>query len=274
MVTFEEAASMLDEAVDELPQEIFDKLNGGVNLIPSRRTDEHGLLVMGMYIVDQMGRHVEIYYGSFKERYRNAPPERWKRELTKTLKHELTHHIESLAYDRSLEKWDAEHVAKLLSGLEDEPLEASSVLFVDADGAGLAPMASVMFGHAALDMGCPDLSSSYAGANETPAEHMNAKAVKAAALYGVDISKLRPRCVDRKLIESYDVALCMTEEQGDSLAERWPEFDERIICLGESDIRTPKLETQGAWNRLAGRIAEEIRCLMDELMGETGDEDT
>lgn len=103
---------------------------------------------------------------------------------------------------------------------------------------------------------------------------MNAKAVKAAALYGVDISKLRPRCVDRKLLESYDVALCMTEEQGDSLAERWPEFDERIICLGESDIRTPKLETQGAWNRLAGRIAEEIRCLMDELMGETGDEDT
>ena len=122
MVTFEEAASMLDEAVDALPQEIFDKLNGGVNLIPARRTDEHGLLVMGMYFVDQMGRHVEIYYGSFKERFHNAPPERWKRELTRTLKHELTHHIENLAYDRSLEKWDAEHVAKLLSGLEDEPL--------------------------------------------------------------------------------------------------------------------------------------------------------
>ena len=74
MVTFEEAASMLDEAVDALPQEIFDKLNGGVNLIPARRTDEHGLLVMGMYFVDQMGRHVEIYYGSFKERFHNAPP--------------------------------------------------------------------------------------------------------------------------------------------------------------------------------------------------------
>ena len=57
MVKFEEAAAMLDEAVDALPQEIFDKLNGGVNLIPARRTDEHGLLVMGMYFVDQMGRH-------------------------------------------------------------------------------------------------------------------------------------------------------------------------------------------------------------------------
>ena len=62
MVTFEEAASMLDEAVDALPQEIFDKLNGGVNLIPARRTDEHGLLVMGMYFVDQM---VLIFYSIF-----------------------------------------------------------------------------------------------------------------------------------------------------------------------------------------------------------------
>ena len=52
MVTFEEAAAMLDEAADSLPEEIFDKLNGGVNLLPARRTDEHGLLVMGMYFVD------------------------------------------------------------------------------------------------------------------------------------------------------------------------------------------------------------------------------
>ena len=96
---------------------------------------------------------------------------------------------------------------------------------------------------------------------------------EAAAQYGVDISQLRPRAVDRHLLESYDVALCMTEEQGDSLAERWPEFDERIICLGESDIRVPKFETQGAWNRLAERIAEEVRFLMDELMGDTGDDD-
>lgn len=142
MVTFEEAAAMLDEAADSLPEEIFDKLNGGVNLLPARRTDEHGLLVMGMYFVDQMGRHIEIYYGSFKERFAAAPPERWKRELAKTLKHELTHHLENLAYDRSLERWDAEHVAWLLSGLEDEPLEAESVLFVDADGSGLAAMAA------------------------------------------------------------------------------------------------------------------------------------
>ncbi|MFR3290308.1 MAG: hypothetical protein ACLTSG_08640 [Lachnospiraceae bacterium] len=166
MVTFEEAAAMLDEAVDALPQEIFNKLNGGVNLLPARRTDENGLLVMGMYFVDQMGRHVEIYYGSFRERYAAAAPERWRRELTRTLKHELTHHIENLAYDRSLERWDAEHVAQLLQGLEDEPLEAESILFVDADGAGLAAIACAMFEQAARDEGCPELRAGFASTGE------------------------------------------------------------------------------------------------------------
>ena len=123
MTTFEEAAKMLDEAAESLPPEIFERLNGGVNLLPARRTDQNGLLVMGTYNVNAMGRYVEIYYGSFRSLYRDAPPEKWRRELTKTLKHELTHHVESLAGDRSLEKWDERHVAELLSGLA-EPLRA------------------------------------------------------------------------------------------------------------------------------------------------------
>lgn len=273
MVTFEEAAAMLDEAADSLPEEIFDKLNGGVNLLPARRTDEHGLLVMGMYFVDQMGRHIEIYYGSFKERFAAAPPERWKRELTKPLKHELTHHLENLAYDRSLERWDAEHVAWLLSGLEDEPLEAESVLFVDADGSGLAAMAAAMFAQAAKDANCPELRGAAASAGEC-VSGPDPKAVRAAERYGLDISGAVPRRADRALLESYDAALCMTEEQGDALAALWPDLDERILCLGETDIRPPKLATQGAWNRLADRLAEEIRYLMDELTGEDEDEDS
>ena len=76
---------------------------------------------MGTYNVNQMGRYVEIYYGSFRRKYPDAPPEKCARELVRTLKHELTHHIESLAMDRSLEKWDEQHVAELLAGLDDEP---------------------------------------------------------------------------------------------------------------------------------------------------------
>ena len=58
--------------------------------------------------------------GSFRRKYPDASPEKCARELVRTLKHELTHHIESLAMDRSLEKWDEQHVAELLAGLDDE----------------------------------------------------------------------------------------------------------------------------------------------------------
>ena len=71
MISYDEAGRVLDEAVDSLPEEIFRYLNGGVNLIRGGRTDEYGLLVMGTYNVNQMGRYIEIYYGSFKLKYPN-----------------------------------------------------------------------------------------------------------------------------------------------------------------------------------------------------------
>ena len=121
MVSFEEAGRMLDEAAEALPQEIFEGLNGGVNLLPARKTDQNGLLVMGTYNVNQMGRYVEIYYGSFRAAHGQAGPDKWRRELTRTLKPELTHHIESLAGDPSPEKWAERHVAALLAGLCGAP---------------------------------------------------------------------------------------------------------------------------------------------------------
>ena len=121
MISYDEAGRVLDEAVDALPEEIFHELNGGVNLVRRSCTDQNGLLVMGTYNVNQMGRYIEIYYGSFRAAHGQAGPDKWRRELTRTLKHELTHHIESLAGDRSLEKWDERHVAELLAGL-CEPL--------------------------------------------------------------------------------------------------------------------------------------------------------
>lgn len=272
MVGFEEAGRMLDEAAEALPAEIFEGLNGGVNLLPAIKTDEHGLLVMGTYNVNQLGRYVEIYYGSFRSAYGREGPERWRRELTRTLKHELTHHIESLAGDRSLENWDERHVAELLAGLA-EPLEAESVLFVDADGAGLAPLAAGLF-REALAAGDADLPCDFAAAGPAAAR-VNPRAVRAAGLYGADISAYSPREATEELLACYDAALCMTEAQADALAARFPAFDERILCLGEEDISPPRMDTQGGWNRAADRLAREIDYLLDELLGVEGeDEDT
>ena len=274
MISYEEAGRVLDEAADALPEEIYRDLNGGVNLIRGVRTDEHGLLIMGTYNVNQMGRYVEIYYGSFRRKYPDASPEKCARELVRTLKHELTHHIESLAMDRSLEKWDEQHVAELLAGLDDElePLEIGSVLFVDADGSGLAETALAMFETAARENGMEDIAA--ACASMGPSGPLSLKAVRAAARYGVEISSAKaPPELTKALCEGHDAVMCMTAAQAAALAARWPELDEKIMCLGETDYVPPRLDTQGGWNKLADRLATEINALAEELMGpEDGDD--
>ena len=274
MISYEEAGRVLDEAVDALPQEIFEGLNGGVNLIRQSRTDEHGLLIMGTYNVNQMGRYVEIYYGSFRIKYPAAEQERCAAELVRTLKHELTHHIESLAMDRSLEKWDEQHVAELLSGLydEEEPLVISSVLFVDEDGAGLAEMARAMFCFALEQDGVDDIHAGCASMNAGP---LSIKAVRAASeRYGVSMTaKGPPAGVTRELCESWDVVMCTTLELCDTLRARWPELSERIMCIGQDDFRTPRFDSQNSWNKLADAMALEMTALVNELLEGDGEDD-
>ena len=101
MVSFEEAGKMLDEAMEALPKEIFRELNGGVNLLPEAKHSDDGRYVMGLYHFDAMGRWVEIFYGSFTALYGDIPAEQFRKHLTETLHHELTHHIEALAGDRT-----------------------------------------------------------------------------------------------------------------------------------------------------------------------------
>lgn len=272
MLTYEHAGEILDQAVDSLPEEIFRDLNGGVNLINRAERDEYGLLVMGTYNVNQMGRYVEIYYGSFCEKYPHVSAERFERELIKTLKHELTHHIESMALDRSLEKWDEQHVAELLSGLhqEEEPLNVSSILFVDANGAGLAEMAYTMFTSEALHKGLDDIHAECA--SYSPGA-LSIKAAKAAARYDISIaSGGTPKTLTRELCEQFDAVMCMTDAQAVDLIARWPDLEEHIMCVGSVDFEEPRFDSQMSWNRLADNMASEISQLVAELNGEYDDD--
>ena len=204
MISFEEAGRILDEAAEALPEEIFRGLNGGVNLIPQVRRDENGLLVMGTYNVDQMGRRVEIYYGSFRVRYPDASPDKCAKALVRTLKHELRHHIENLAMDRSLERWDEQHVAELLSGLYDiERLEVRSLLFADDEASGVAEMACSMFQSAAKGVGIDVVSG--CACNEVGA--ISIRAARASLdRYGVRATACgRPVPLTRELCEQFAV---------------------------------------------------------------------
>ena len=111
-MTIDRAQEMLEQMVNDLPEVIFNELNGGVLLLPeSKRSPEaraDDLYIMGEYVVrHDMGRMVKIYYGSFVKLYgENAPDELWEKELRHTLHPELTHHLEHLAGENDLEVED------------------------------------------------------------------------------------------------------------------------------------------------------------------------
>lgn len=114
MVSMEEAGAMLDAIAEELPQAFYRELNGGISLLPDVRPGaEPGLFTMGAYhIHPAMGRYIEIYFGSFERVLGDAAPETYRAQLRKTLTHEFTHHIESLAGERGLEIKDARQIAE------------------------------------------------------------------------------------------------------------------------------------------------------------------
>jgi len=110
LYTIEEINEILDEVAAELPEGVFRELNGGVSLLDETKRsnkDPHGgLFTLGEYRRDQMGRYIVIYYGSMIAVYGHSSYKKMRKHLRDVLTHELTHHLESLAGDRSLEKED------------------------------------------------------------------------------------------------------------------------------------------------------------------------
>lgn len=106
MYTIDDIQEMLNQIADEIPDEFFKHLNGGVVLLdecklhPDSKVD---LYILGEYSYRQdMGRQIYIYYGSFMKLYTHAPKELMYKELRRTLLHEFTHHLESLSGERGL----------------------------------------------------------------------------------------------------------------------------------------------------------------------------
>jgi len=99
-----------------LPPEIFKGLNCGVALREDVLYGNNGLIILGQYHVEPrgLGRYVTINYGSLMVKYGHFTPEGFIEKLKYVLHHELTHHLEHLAGDRTLEIKDAEDVRRML----------------------------------------------------------------------------------------------------------------------------------------------------------------
>ena len=118
MLTFEESEEAIAQMVEDLPQEILEGLNCGISLRHDTLYDDDGLVILGQYHVEPMGlgRYVTINYGSMVVVYGHLSKNAFRKKLKYVLHHELTHHLESLAGDRSLEVQDAIDKRKYLGG--------------------------------------------------------------------------------------------------------------------------------------------------------------
>jgi len=118
MISIDRVHEMLEEIAAEFPEEFFESLNGGISLLPDVKYSPHArhndLYILGEYCRDMMGRYIVIYYGSFLRTYGHLKEERFYSELKKTVAHEFTHHLESLAGERGLEIQDREDLEDYL----------------------------------------------------------------------------------------------------------------------------------------------------------------
>ena len=111
MISFDEMGDWLDAIAEQFPQEFYTELNGGIALLPEAMPDpefpEGEMYFLGEYCCDELGRYINLYYGSFAALFADASDEELYDELYTTLAHEFTHHLESLAGERGLEVKDA-----------------------------------------------------------------------------------------------------------------------------------------------------------------------
>ena len=115
-----EFENMLSDLADELPEYIFEGLNGGIVISEKEKQNtaskDGNLYIMGEYHNDCiMGRFIVIYYGSFEKLYVGCDKAVIREKAREVLRHEFEHHAEGLAGERGLmdkdEQWIREYLA-------------------------------------------------------------------------------------------------------------------------------------------------------------------
>ena len=114
MISLEDFQQVIADLLDELPEEFFRKLTGGVivseaALIPDYAQADD-LYTMGQYSVFSGVRQIVIYKGSFDRVHPNADAAEAKSILRGVVRHEFRHHLEGLGgihNESSLEAQDA-----------------------------------------------------------------------------------------------------------------------------------------------------------------------
>ena len=117
--TIDTVQKWLDDIANDLPEGLYNNLNGGILLLPEYKISPYAkagdLYIMGEYFYHYfMGRMIKIYYGSIIRVYGYLGDNEFKEVLKKVLYHEFIHHLESLANENSLDVKDMETLQRYL----------------------------------------------------------------------------------------------------------------------------------------------------------------
>lgn len=100
MLSTEEYESILAELLDELPEEFFRQLSGGVIVSEAKEIPDYArgndLYTMGHYQVTSGLRQIILFKGSFDQVYPQADRAEAKKLLRGIVRHEFRHHLEAL----------------------------------------------------------------------------------------------------------------------------------------------------------------------------------
>ena len=116
MISVEEFKTIISELLDELPDEFFRDLSGGVLVSEALVIPDyaHGndLYTMGLYKVFSGVRQIIVYKGSFDRVYPQADTDKARIILRGILHHEFRHHLEFLGGIHNSSSLEAEDERK------------------------------------------------------------------------------------------------------------------------------------------------------------------
>ena len=116
MISTEEYRAIISDLMDELPEEFFRELTGGVIMsqalvIPDYARD-NDLYTLGQYQVCYGLRQIVMFKGSFDRLYPQADMAQAREILRGVLRHEFRHHIEFLGGIHNSSSLEAEDERK------------------------------------------------------------------------------------------------------------------------------------------------------------------
>ncbi len=122
MITLEEYKQIIEELLDELPEEFFRELSGGVTVSEALVIPDYAkagdLYTMGQYQVSYGVRQINMFKGSFDRAYPDADAARARGLPRGILRHEFRHHMESLGSIHNSSSLEAEDARRKQAYLE------------------------------------------------------------------------------------------------------------------------------------------------------------